>query len=101
MAAYSASKGGVIALTRTLALEYASLGLTVNSIAPSAVDTPSVRKKQEAGILPPSDVLGKSLPVGRIGTGEDIAASCAFLCSEEASFITGQTMGVNGGAFIG
>lgn len=101
LAAYSASKGGVIALTRTLALEYASSGLTVNGIAPSAIDTPALRKKQEAGILPPSDVLGKGLPVGRIGTGEDIAASCAFLCSDQASFITGQIMGVNGGTFTG
>lgn len=101
MASYSASKGGVIALTKTLALEYASSGLNVNTIAPSAIDTPSVRKKQAAGKLPPSNVLGQSLPVGRIGTGTDIAASCAFLCSDEASFITGQTMGVNGGAFTG
>ncbi|MFF0815033.1 SDR family NAD(P)-dependent oxidoreductase [Rhodococcus sp. NPDC003318] len=101
MAAYSASKGGVIALTKTLALEYASSGLTVNNIAPSAIDTPSLRRKQEAGMLPASDVLGKNLPVGRIGTGEDIAASCAFLCSDDASFITGQTMGVNGGTFLG
>jgi 2-hydroxycyclohexanecarboxyl-CoA dehydrogenase len=100
MAHYSASKGGVIALTKTLALEYASLGVTVNNIAPTVVDTPSLQQKQAAGILPPSEVIGKGIPVGRIGTGADIAAACAFLCSDDASYMTGQTVSVNGGAFI-
>jgi 2-hydroxycyclohexanecarboxyl-CoA dehydrogenase len=101
MAHYSASKGGVIALTKTLALEHASCGVTVNNVAPAVVDTPSLHRKQAAGIMPPSEVLGKSVPAGRVGSGEDIAAACAFLCSEEASYITGQTVSVNGGAFVG
>jgi 2-hydroxycyclohexanecarboxyl-CoA dehydrogenase len=101
MAHYAASKGGVIALTKTLALEYGSCGITVNNIAPSMVDTPSVQRKQAAGILPPSDVLGKGVPVGRVGTGADIAAACSFLVRDEASYLTGQTVSVNGGAFVG
>lgn len=101
MAHYAASKGGVIALTKTLALEYASTGVTVNNVAPSAIDTPSVQRKQDAGILPPKEVMAANMPVGRLGTGADIAAACAFLCSDEASYMTGQTMSVNGGAFVG
>jgi 2-hydroxycyclohexanecarboxyl-CoA dehydrogenase len=101
MAHYAASKGGVIALTKALALEYAARGLTVNNIAPSLVDTPSVHRKQAAGKLPPSDVLGKGVPVGRMGTGADIAAACSYLCLDAASYVTGQTISVNGGAFVG
>jgi 2-hydroxycyclohexanecarboxyl-CoA dehydrogenase len=101
MAHYAASKGGVIALTKTLALEYASCGITVNNIAPSLIDTPSVQRKQAAGLMPPTDVLGKGVPVGRVGTGDDIAAACSFLCRDESSYLTGQTVSVNGGAFVG
>lgn len=101
MAHYAASKGGVIALTKTLALEYAATGVTVNNVAPSSIDTPSVQRKWDAGILPPKDVMAANMPVGRMGTGDDIAAACAFLYSDEASYMTGQTMSVNGGAFVG
>ncbi|WP_051461678.1 SDR family NAD(P)-dependent oxidoreductase [Tomitella biformata] len=101
MAHYAASKGGVIALTKTLALEYSPLGITVNNIAPSSIDTPSVRKKQEAGIVPSSEQMGKFIPAGRMGTGDDIAGACAYLCSADASFVTGQTLSVNGGSYLG
>jgi 2-hydroxycyclohexanecarboxyl-CoA dehydrogenase len=101
MAQYAASKGGVIALTKSVALEYASYGITVNNIAPSSIDTPSVHRKQAAGKLPSSKEMGNRIPVGRIGTGKDIAIACNFLCSEEASYITGQTLSVNGGSFLG
>jgi 2-hydroxycyclohexanecarboxyl-CoA dehydrogenase len=101
MAQYAAAKGGVIALTKTLAREYAALGVTVNNLAPLVVDTPSVRRKQAAGTMPSNEVIGTRIPVGRIGRGDDIAAACAFLCSEEASYITGQTVSVNGGAYVG
>ena len=97
---YSASKGGVIALTKTVALEYAAKGITVNTIPPFTVDTPMLREAQRAKKLPPSEILAKAIPAGRLGTGEDIAAICAFLCSDSASYITGQVIGVNGGAVI-
>jgi 2-hydroxycyclohexanecarboxyl-CoA dehydrogenase len=101
MAHYAASKGGIIALTKTLALEYAAAGLTVNNIAPSSIETPSVHRKQATGDLPPSEVMGRNIPVGRMGRGEDIAHACAFLISDESSYITGQTLSVNGGSFVG
>jgi 2-hydroxycyclohexanecarboxyl-CoA dehydrogenase len=101
MAHYAASKGGIIALSKTLALEYATTGVTVNNIAPSAVDTPSVQRKLDAGTLPPREQMAKAVPVGRLGTGEDIAAAVAYLTSDEASYVIGQTVGVNGGAFVG
>lgn len=100
MAPYSASKGGVIALTRTLALEYASFGVTVNNIPPSMIDTPMVHKMQAEGKMPASEVMARVNPLGRLGTGEDVAAACSYLCSEEASFVTGQTLGVNGGSVM-
>jgi len=95
---YSASKGGVIAMTKTLALEYAAKGITVNTIPPFTADTPLMRSMQEAKNLPPAEVLARMVPAGRLGTGDDIAAMCAFLCSEEAGYVTGQVIGVNGGA---
>lgn len=101
MAHYAASKGGIIALTKALAMELGGTGVTVNNVAPSSIDSPSVRKKQEAGIIPPSDVLARHIPVGRVGRGEDIAAACAYLASEDASFVTGHTLSVNGGSFMG
>jgi 2-hydroxycyclohexanecarboxyl-CoA dehydrogenase len=97
---YAASKGGVIALTKTVALEYAAKGITVNTVPPFTVDTPMLRGAQRAKNLPPSEILAKAIPAGRLGTGDDIAAICAFLCSDSASYITGQVIGVNGGAVI-
>ncbi len=97
---YSASKGGVIALTKTVALEYASRGITVNTIPPFTVDTPMLRAAQESKYLPNADVLARMIPAGRLGTGDDIGATCAFLCSDGASYITGQVIGVNGGAVL-
>jgi 2-hydroxycyclohexanecarboxyl-CoA dehydrogenase len=101
MAHYAASKGGVIALAKTLALEYATTGITVNNVAPSAVDTPSVQRKLAAGKLPSREQMARAVPVGRLGTGDDIAGACAYLVSQEASYVTGQTVSVNGGAFVG
>ena len=98
MAHYVASKGGVIGLMRALAREYAPMGITVNTIPPSSIDTPMAREQQELGNLPDHEQWAARIPVGRVGTGDDIAAACAFLCSEEASYVTGQIIGVNGGA---
>jgi len=95
---YSASKGGVISLTKTIALEYASKGITANTVPPFTVDTPMLRAAHEANNLPAPEVLARMIPARRLGTGDDIAAVCAFLCSDEASYITGQVIGVNGGA---
>lgn len=96
MAAYVASKSGVVGLTKTLALEFAARGITVNTIPPGFIDTPMLRQSAAAGQFSVEDQTART-PVGRIGTPEDIAAACAFLVSEEAGYITGQILGVNGG----
>ena len=95
---YSATKGGVIALTKTVALEYAAKGITANTIPPFIVDTPLFRAAQSDGFLPEDRYLTRMVPAGRLGTGDDIGAVAAFLCSEGASYVTGQVIGVNGGA---
>ena len=100
MAHYAASKGGVIGLTKALAVELARSGITVNTIPPSLVDTPMARNAEAAGDFPGVDVVGPMVPVGRAGTPEDIALACSYLCSEGASYITGQVIGVNGGMYI-
>jgi NAD(P)-dependent dehydrogenase (short-subunit alcohol dehydrogenase family) len=100
MAHYVASKGGVIGLTKALAIEYAASGITVNTIPPGFIDTPMVRRAEARGDLPDVDAIAKRTPVRRAGTPEDVAAACAFLCSEEAGYITGQILGVNGGWYL-
>ena len=100
MAHYAASKGGVIALTKALAVDLARGGITVNTIPPSLVDTPMARAAEAAGDFPGVDVVGPMVPLGRAGTPADIAAACSFLCSESGSYITGQIIGVNGGMYI-
>ena len=96
MSAYVAAKSAVNGLTKSLALEYGPSGITVNAVPPGFIDTPMLRKSEERGYL----VVQKNIdatPVRRIGRPEDIAAACAFLVSEEAGYITGQILGVNGG----
>src|SRR5579875_955196 len=100
MAHYAAAKGAVITLTKSLAHEYASAGITVNNIPPSGIETPMQHQSQAAGHLPSSEKMASRIPVGHLGTGADIAAAVGFLCSEEAGFITGQVLGVNGGAVM-
>ncbi len=100
MAHYAASKGAVITLTKSLAREYASLGITVNNIPPSGIDTPMQRQSQAEGTVSSTENLASNIPLGRLGTGDDIAAAVGFLCSEEAGFITGQVLGVNGGSVM-
>jgi 2-hydroxycyclohexanecarboxyl-CoA dehydrogenase len=100
MTHYAASKGGVISLTKSLAVELARNGITVNTIPPSLVDTPMARQAEAAGDFPGVDVVGPMVPVGRAGTPADIAAACSFLCSDGGSYITGQLIGVNGGMYI-
>lgn len=93
---YVASKGGLLGLTKALALEYAPTGITVNMVPPGFIDTPMLRAS-------PVDVeaFTKALPMRRMGQPEDIAAACAFLASEEASYLTGQTISMNGGRYMG
>jgi NAD(P)-dependent dehydrogenase (short-subunit alcohol dehydrogenase family) len=98
LAAYVAAKSGVVGLTKALAIEFAPCGITVNSIAPGAVDTPMLRRTMASGAI--SDKQAAA-PVGRLGRPEDIAATTAFLVSEEAGYITGQLYGVNGGRNTG
>ncbi len=100
MAHYAASKGALLSLTRSLAREYAQNGITVNNIPPSAIETPMQHAGQAAGHLPSNEQMAANVPLGRLGTGDDIAAAVGFLCSEQAGFITGQTLGVNGGSVM-
>jgi NAD(P)-dependent dehydrogenase (short-subunit alcohol dehydrogenase family) len=101
MAHYVASKAGVIGLTRALALELAAHGITVNCIPPGMIDTPMLRRAEAGGEIGKLDKLAaRMIPVGRAGTPDDIAATCGFLCSNEAAFITGQVIGVNGGMVL-
>jgi 2-hydroxycyclohexanecarboxyl-CoA dehydrogenase len=101
MAHYVASKGGVIGLTKALALELAAHGITVNTIPPGMIDTPMLRRAVAGGDVGElQKVAARVIPVGRVGTPEEIAAACGFLCSDEAAFITGQVIGVNGGMVL-
>jgi 3-oxoacyl-[acyl-carrier protein] reductase len=90
---YAAAKAGVIAFTKSVAKEVASRGITVNAIAPGYIDTKmtqSLDEKQSAELL-------KRIPIGYAGTPRDVAEAAAFLASEEARYITGQVLGVDGG----
>jgi 2-hydroxycyclohexanecarboxyl-CoA dehydrogenase len=98
MAHYVAAKSAVNGLTKSLALEYGPKGITVNAVPPGFVDTPMLRgaesNQQLGGTV--EDHINRT-PVRRVGRPEDIAAACSFFISEEASYITGQILGVNGG----
>jgi 2-hydroxycyclohexanecarboxyl-CoA dehydrogenase len=100
MSHYVASKGGVVGLTKALALELAPHGITVNTIPPGFIDTEMARRAEARGDLPSIDAVAQRTPVRRAGTPDDIAAACAFLCSEDAGYITGQLIGVNGGWYL-
>ncbi|WP_348727873.1 SDR family NAD(P)-dependent oxidoreductase [uncultured Mycolicibacterium sp.] len=97
MAAYVAAKSAVNGLTKSLALEYGPHGITVNAVPPGFIDTPMLRKAEQRGFLGDTDKQIEATPVRRIGRPEDIAAACSFFISDDASYITGQILGVNGG----
>lgn len=95
-AAYSASKAALLGVTKTLAREYASRGITVNAVAPGFIDTDmttGISAEMKEGML-------KSIPLGRTGRVEEVAAAIAFLCSDEASYVTAQVLRVNGGMYV-
>lgn len=98
---YSASKAAVIGLTRSLAKEFGHKGITVNVVPPSFIETPSLHRAADDGQL--GDGIDQHIPttpVRRVGQPTDIAAACAFLCRDDAGYITGQVLGVNGGRVI-
>lgn len=93
---YSAAKAGMIGFTKALAQETAKKGITVNVVCPGYIDTEMVRA------VPPKVLEGiiATIPMGRLGKGEEIAKMCTFLASDDAAFITGATMTVNGAQYI-
>lgn len=95
--AYSASKTGLLGVTRHMAKEYASQGITVNAIAPGFILTPATSGMGEAHIAK----VAKDIPVGRVADPEEVAGMASYLCSDEASYVTGAVLDINGGAFIG
>ena len=93
---YAASKGGLISFTKVVAREYASRGITSNAIAPGFIDTAMTKSMPSEA----QDSLVKQIPAQRLGTPEDIAYAVSFLVSQEASYINGQVLHVNGGMLM-
>jgi 3-oxoacyl-[acyl-carrier protein] reductase len=93
MAAYDATKGGIEAMTRTMALDLAPFGIRLNVVGPGAIHTEEYEPDGEEG----KRRRGQTVPLGRVGYPEDIAGAVAFLASDDASYITGQTLYVDGG----
>lgn len=93
---YVSSKGGLMGMTKALALEFAASGVTFNMVPPGFIDTPMLRSAPID-----AEAFAQTLPMKRIGQPEDIAAAVAYLASEEASYITGQTISTNGGRYMG
>ncbi len=93
---YVASKGGIIGLTKAIAIEVASRNITVNAVAPGFIQTPMT------AVLPGKvkEDLNARIPLGRMGTGRDVAAAIVFLASDEAAYITGHVLDVNGGMYL-
>jgi 2-hydroxycyclohexanecarboxyl-CoA dehydrogenase len=98
-AVYSGSKGGIIAFTKTLAREVATAGVTANTVCPGPTDTPALRKFAEGAGDAEKVVAGmtRAVPMRRLGEPEDVGAAVAFFASDEACFVTGQTLSVSGG----
>jgi 2-hydroxycyclohexanecarboxyl-CoA dehydrogenase len=99
MTAYAASKGGVIGFTKALAQELAPTGITVNNVPPGFIDTPMLRGEGTAGLGVPVEAIAARSPMGRAGRPENMAAAIVFLASDDADYITGHTLSVNGGRY--
>jgi 3-oxoacyl-[acyl-carrier protein] reductase len=93
---YAASKAGLIGFSKALALEVASRGITVNVVAPGMIDTDMTRAVTDSA----RDAWTSRIPLGRLGTPEDVAAAVCFLASDEAAYITGHVLAVNGGMYM-
>jgi NAD(P)-dependent dehydrogenase (short-subunit alcohol dehydrogenase family) len=95
--AYGASKGAVVQLTRSMAADHARQGIRVNAVCPGDTDTPMLRR--EAGVAGEARLraMAEAIPMGRLGQPRDVAAAIAFLASEDAAFITGAMLPVDGG----
>jgi 2-hydroxycyclohexanecarboxyl-CoA dehydrogenase len=100
MAHYSASKGAMVSMTRSLAQELGPLGVTVNNIPPGSVMGTIMSEANKERFQIPVETLLETIPVRRMGEPNDIANACAWLCREESGYVTGQTIGVNGGRVV-
>ena len=93
---YSASKAGIIGMSKSLAIEYAKKNITINCVSPGFIETSMTKNIAEKVRL----FLTSKIPMGRLGTGTDVSNCVAFLCSESSSYITGETIHVNGGMYM-
>ncbi|WIX31201.1 SDR family oxidoreductase [Salinicola sp. JS01] len=93
---YHGTKHGVVGMTKSTALEYASQGIRVNAVCPGTIDTPMVQKMVESGDLPLEDVL-REQPIGRLGKPEEIASAVVWLCGPGSTFVIGHALPVDGG----
>lgn len=100
MITYSSSKGAVVTMTRSMAQEFGPLGITVNNIPPGSVMNTIMSEANRDRFQIPTEVLLQTVPVRRLGEPEDIANACAWLCADASSYVTGQTIGVNGGRVV-
>ena len=91
------AKAGLIGFTKALALEYAARGITVNAVSPGMIDTD---RRAGSSVTAPAHHAGRAVPVGRLGRPDEVASLCCYLASDAARFITGQTVSVNGGAYL-
>jgi 2-hydroxycyclohexanecarboxyl-CoA dehydrogenase len=100
MIPYSSSKGAIVTMTRSMAQEFGPYGITVNNIPPGSVMGTIMSEANRDRFQIPTEVLLQTIPVRRLGEPNDIANACAWLCLEESSYVTGQTIGVNGGRVV-
>lgn len=100
MIPYSSSKGAVVTMTRSMAQEFGPFGITVNNIPPGSVMGTIMSEANRERFQIPTEVLLQTIPVRRMGEPDDIANACAWLCDERSQYVTGQTIGVNGGRVV-
>ena len=99
--AYNAAKGGVVLLTRSMAVDYGPMNVRVNCLCPGMIETPMTAPLQEAGLKPVLDWFAQQHLLGRTGKPEEVAAAALFLASDDASFVTGHALAVDGGYLAG